>query len=585
MNILPSLSPPRGQATGQDHLWAAFDAVPGGLLTFDAAHQVCVTNQRLHTILGIPAGIRAPGSALSWLLARSSLLPAAIEQLMRAIHDRDGGGNGPLTCAADRGARMINVQLRSLPNAHGLIVFEDVTHRLAAEAEALSDPLTGLLNRRLFLERVALSLNPAPTQDPAASRARIPAVLLIDLDRFKSVNDTFGHSVGDSLLQQVAKRLRAVLRKQDVIARLGGGEFAALIMQKAGTQDMASLASRIMDALGRPYLADGHLVTISASIGIAPALDHCDKGDTLIRNAGLALSHAKAAGRGACSFFEPAMNAQAAARRTLEIDLRKALSLRQFELYFQPQIDLASETVTGFEALVRWHNPSRGLVSPAEFIPLAEEIGLIVPLGEWVLREACRTAMTWPEHISVAVNVSPVQFEDPARLIAMVGTAITTAGLPGSRLELEITESVLLRNEGKVLRALHELRAMGIRIAMDDFGTGYSSLSQLHSFPFDKIKIDRSFVTGHRKACVGDVDRATARATGQNAVIRAITALGVSLGMSTIAEGVETTDQLDLIRSEGCRSVQGYLFSQPVPASQVGALITAFTRPAPLAVA
>jgi len=558
--------------------------VPGGLLTFDAAHQVCVTNQRLHTILGIPAGTPAPGSSLSWLLARSSLLPAAIEQLMRAIHDQDSG-NGPLTCAADGGARMINVQLRPLPGAHGLAVFEDVTNRLAAEAEALSDPLTGLLNRRLYLERVALSLNPALTQDPAAPRTRTPVVILIDLDRFKSVNDTFGQSIGNTLLQQVAKRLRAVLRKQDVIARLGGGEFAALIMQRAGTQDMASLASRVVDALGRPYLADGHLVTISASIGLAPATDRCDNGDALICNASLALYHAKAAGRGTYRFFEPAMNAQATARRTLEIDLRKALPLRQFELYFQPQIDLASDTITGFEALARWHNPNRGLVSPAEFIPLAEEIGLIVPLGEWVLHEACLTAMNWPGHISVAVNVSPVQFEDPARFIAMVARAITVSGLPGPRLELEITESVLLRNETKVLKALHELRSMGIRIAMDDFGIGYSSLSQLHSFPFDRIKIDRSFVKGRSGAAVGIGDHATAGTTGQNAVIRAITALGVSLGMSTIAEGVETTDQLDLVRSEGCRSVQGYLFSQPVPASQVGALITAFTRPGPPVVA
>jgi len=555
------------------------------LLTFDIAHQVCFVNQRLHTILGIPADTPASGSALSWLLARSSLPLASIQQLMQAIRDRDSHGANSLTCTADGGARIINIQLRWLPGAHGLAVFEDVTNRHAAQGEAVSDPLTGLMNRRMFRERVAGSFSPAQTNDPAAPCTRIPVVILLDLDRFTSVNDTFGQAVGDTLLQQVARRLRAVLRKQDVIARLGGGEFAALIMQNAGTQDMVPLASRVADALARPYLADGHLVTISASIGIAPALDRCDNGDALIRNAGLALSHAKAAGRGACRFFEPAMNAQAAARRTLEIDLRKALSLRQFELYFQPQIDLASDTITGFEALVRWHNPSRGLVSPAEFIPLAEEIGLIVPIGEWVLREACHTAMTWPERISVAVNVSPVQFEDPARLIAMVGAAITPSGLPGSRLELEITESVLLRNEGKVLRALHELRAMGIRIAMDDFGTGYSSLSQLHSFPFDKIKIDRSFVAGHGKACAGDADRATAGTTGQNAVIRAITALGVSLGMSTIAEGVETTDQLNLIRSEGCRSVQGYLFSQPVPASQVGALITAFTRPAPLAAA
>jgi EAL domain-containing protein (putative c-di-GMP-specific phosphodiesterase class I) len=259
------------------------------------------------------------------------------------------------------------------------------------------------------------------------------------------------------------------------------------------------------------------------------------------------------------------MDARALARRTLEIDLRRALALREFELHYQPQIDLESNTVVGFEALLRWRHPERGLVPPIEFIPMAEEIGLIVSLGEWVMREACAEAARWPASVSVAVNVSPHQFEDSNRLVEMVTKALSWSGLPGHRLEIEITESVLLRNEKTVLAALHRVRAMGVRVAMDDFGTGYSSLSQLHSFPFDKIKIDRSFVRDN-----GD-------AAGQNAIIRAITALGVSLGMSTIAEGVETHDQLARIRAEGCKSVQGYLFSKPVPVEQVEALITEFT--------
>ena len=258
------------------------------------------------------------------------------------------------------------------------------------------------------------------------------------------------------------------------------------------------------------------------------------------------------------------MDERALARRVLEIDLRKALALREFELHYQPQIDLELNAVVGFEALVRWRHPERGLVSPADFIPLAEQIGLIVPLGDWVLREACRQAVHWPDEVSVAVNVSPFQFEDTARLIEVVGQALESSGLPGRRLEIEITESVLLRNEQAVLSALHRLREMDVRVAMDDFGTGYSSLSQLHSFPFDKIKIDRSFVKDR-----SDVN-------GQNAIIRAITALGVSLGMSTIAEGVETSDQLARIRTEGCTSVQGYLFSRPVPVEEVAALIAGF---------
>jgi len=258
------------------------------------------------------------------------------------------------------------------------------------------------------------------------------------------------------------------------------------------------------------------------------------------------------------------MDTRALARRALEIDLRKALALGEFELHYQPQIDLESEAVEGFEALVRWRHPERGLVSPADFIPLAEEIGLIVPLGDWVMREACVEAARWPAGISVAVNVSPYQFEDSSRLVDVVAKALSWSGLPGHRLEIEITESVLLRSEKTVLAALHRLREMGVRVAMDDFGTGYSSLSQLHSFPFDKIKIDRSFV------------KDSTDTAGQNAIIRAITALGVSLGMATIAEGVETPDQLARIRAEGCMSVQGYLFSRPVPVEQVSRLIAEF---------
>jgi len=439
----------------------------------------------------------------------------------------------------------------------------------------MHDPLTGLPNRELFHRRVVTALAEAAQDGEAAQDEIGPAVLLVDLDRFKAVNDTLGHPIGDALLRLVAKRMRSILRSCDVVARLGGDEFALLVLPAPEPMNLTQLAKRIVDVLGRPYLVDGHLVNVGASVGLALAPHDGREHNQLLRNADLALYHAKKSGRSTFSFFEPQMDARALARRSLEIDLRKALALNEFELHYQPQVDLETDSIVGFEALLRWRHPERGLVSPADFIPLAEEIGLIVPLGEWVLREACREATRWPAEIAVAVNVSPYQFADTTRLVSMVAKSLSFSGLPGKRLEIEITESVLLRNEQIVLAALHRLRAMDVRVAMDDFGTGYSSLSQLHSFPFDKIKIDRSFVKDR-----GD-------AVSQNAIIRAITALGVSLGMSTIAEGVETSDQLARIRAEGCTSVQGYLFSRPVPVEQVNELISEFTkrRSAPLKIA
>ena len=392
--------------------------------------------------------------------------------------------------------------------------------------------------------------------------------MLIDLDRFKAVNDTLGHAIGDSLLRLVAKRLRMLMRKGDLVARLGGDEFALVIRETLDEVSLSNLGRRIVDVLGRPYLIDGHLVNIGASVGVAMAPQDGRTHEALLRGADLALYDAKSAGRAACRFFDAVMSDRAHARRSLEIDLRKAMALNEFELHYQPQVDVETNTLEGFEALVRWRHPERGLVSPGMFIPVAEEIGLIVPLGEWVLREACAEAARWPGSLIVAVNVSPHQFEDAGRLVDVVARALATSGLPGSRLEVEITEGVLLRNDPSVLAALHKIRAMQVRVAMDDFGTGYSSLSQLQSFPFDKIKIDQSFVSGS-----GDV-------AGQNAIIRAITSLGVSLGMETIAEGVETAEQLARIRSEGCTSVQGYLFGRPVPVAEMDALIDGFRRAA-----
>ena len=572
-------SDPGERAYAAPHLRAALNGMVVGLLTFNEKLEILFANDRLATTLEVQPVVVDRAMSLLDVLEGSAVLTAAAAQRVHeaclAAVATSGEHKSTIPTASGQAAsRFFALQVARLGDGHWMASFEEVTARHTAEASAIElamhDPLTGLPNRELFHRRVVAALSEATQDNEPAQDGAGPAVLLVDLDRFKAVNDTLGHPIGDALLRLVAKRLRSVLRTCDVVARLGGDEFALLVPPLPEPVNLAQLAKRIVDVLGRPYLIDGHLLNIGASIGVAQAPRDGREHSRLLRNADLALYHAKESGRSTWSFFEPQMDARALARRSLEIDLRKALALREFELHYQPQVDLETDSIVGFEALLRWRHPGRGLVSPADFIPLAEEIGLIVPLGEWVLREACREATRWPPGMSVAVNVSPHQFADTTRLVNVVAQSLAASGLPGSRLEIEITESVLLRNEQTVLAALHRLRAMDVRVAMDDFGTGYSSLSQLHSFPFDKIKIDRAFVKDR-----GD-------AAGQNAIVRAITALGVSLGMSTIAEGVETSDQLARIRAEGCTSVQGYLFSKPVPVDQVDRLISEFAKRQPV---
>jgi len=417
------------------------------------------------------------------------------------------------------------------------------------EHMAHHDALTNLPNR--------LRLRQAMENELArVQRGESVAVLCLDLDHFKSVNDTLGHPVGDRLLEAVAERLRQNVRDVDIVARVGGDEFA--IVQVAAEQPRGAiiLADRLIETLAKPFDLDGHQVVIGTSIGIALApLDGLDT-DQLIKNADMALYRAKADGRGVFRFFEPEMDAKMQARRTLEIDLRKALAEGEFELFYQPLVNLASNEVSGFEALLRWNHPTRGLVPPSEFIPIAEEMGLIVPSGERILRQACAEAAGWPDDIKVAVNLSPVQFKSKTLALA-VTSALASSGLPPHRLELEITESVLLQDNEATLTTLHQLRQLGVRISMDDFGTGYSSLSYLRSFPFDKIKIDQSFV----RDLSGKEDSL--------AIIRAVAGLGRNLGMATTAEGVETREQLGYLRQEGCTEVQGYLFSRPLPARNI----------------
>ncbi|MFC0386015.1 putative bifunctional diguanylate cyclase/phosphodiesterase [Muricoccus vinaceus] len=411
------------------------------------------------------------------------------------------------------------------------------------------DALTGLPNRVMFNERLMEALE-------AHRHGAGFALLCLDLDHFKEVNDALGHPMGDELLKAVAIRLRSCVREGDVVARLGGDEFAILQHGPKFPELAQVLAARIVQELSAPFDLDGNCAVVGTSIGIAIVNHELSSADTLLRSADLALYRAKAEGRGTFCFFEQSMNDKVQARRAIEVDLRTALVRDELEVFYQPLFHLSAGQVGGFEALVRWRHPTRGLVSPAQFIPIAEELGLIVPLGEWVMIQACKEAVTWPRDIKVAVNLSPAQFRSNG-LSKSIRRALNESGLPAGRLELEITESALLQDSEAVLATLHELRSLGIRIALDDFGTGYSSLSYLRSFPFDKLKIDQSFVRemGYRPDC--------------QAIVVSVLGLAAELGMATTAEGVETEEQLEQLREFGCTEAQGYLFDRPRPAGEI----------------
>jgi diguanylate cyclase (GGDEF)-like protein/PAS domain S-box-containing protein len=441
-----------------------------------------------------------------------------------------------------------------------LLALMDITERKRAEARlafmAQHDGLTGLPNRNLLRQQMdEILLHTRRSADKAA-------VLVLGLDNFKAVNDTLGHGVGDKLLRGVAKRLRSTLREEDTLARLNSDEFAIVQGGLARPEDAAMLARRLLEAIGEPYLLDDHSVVIGASIGIAMAPGDGEESEKLLKNADMALSRAKNDSRGTFSFFESGMDARAQSRRRIEIDLRDAIQNEVLQPYYQPLVDLSTGRITAFEALVRWPHPERGMISPAEFIPVAEETGLINGLGGLMLRRACSDAAIWPDDVRVAVNLSPLQFRT-GNLLSVVMDALKQSGLAAKRLELEITETLLLEKSSQVLATLHALRALGVRISMDDFGTGYSSLSYLRSFPFDKIKIDQSFVRGlaaNREA---------------QAIVRSIASLGVGLGVTITAEGIETEAELSCLRTEGCHEGQGFLFSRARPNAEIVGLLQA----------
>jgi diguanylate cyclase (GGDEF)-like protein/PAS domain S-box-containing protein len=535
---------------------AALENMSQGLCMFDAESRLLVVNNRYCDMFGLSREVLRIGMTQREIVEELVGLGRyqkglTVDKLCEGTRTSLSIDHAVPVHRELSDGRIIAVSHRPMSGGGWVATFEDVTERRRTEARiahmARHDALTDLPNR------VALREQRTDSRDDG--RPGRLAVLCLDLDRFKAVNDAHGHSVGDALLRAIADRLRSSVRDVDLVVRLGGDEFAVLNR----VQDEASavaLAYRIIAVVSAPYDLDGLPVQIGASVGVALDEDDGQDIERLLKNADMALYHAKSLGRGAASVFDPLMDETAQARIGLERDLRGALATKAFELHYQPLVELGGDQVNGFEALVRWRHPERGLISPSTFIPIAEETGLIVPLGDWILDQACRDAAAWPSHISVAVNVSAVQLRHRS-FAQTVLVALASSGLKPERLELEITESVLLDDTESILETLHLLRRTGIRIAMDDFGTGYSSLSYLRRFPFDKIKIDQSFV----RNADSSADAA--------AIIRALVGLGASLGITTLVEGIETEDQLAAVRAEGAQQVQGFLFSAPKPAAEI----------------
>ena len=528
---------------------AALNNMPHGLAMFDGEQRLVVSNRRYAAMYGLTAQQVAPGTTLRRIIEhRIANGVFCGETAADYLRERTGQVNAASIQIQElNDGRSIVVSRQPMAGGGWVTTHEDITERRRAESQiahmAMHDALTDLPNRVMLRERLEQAL-------ARVERGEQVALFYIDLDHFKAVNDTLGHLVGDDLLKAVADRLRGCVRDVDTIARLGGDEFAIIQTELTQPNDAALLAQRLQDAVKAPYMVDGNHVVIDTSVGIALAPDDGIAVEELLKNADLAAYAAKADGRGVFRFFEAEMDRRIKQRRLMELDLRGALSRSEFRLHYQPIVNLQTGAITSFEALIRWQHPERGLVPPADFIPLAEDLGLIVPIGEWVLNRACMDAHAWPDHIKVAVNLSPVQIAGKG-LIEVVMRALARSGLPAHRLEFEITETVLMQNTASTLATLHQLRALGIHFSMDDFGTGYSSLSYLRSFPFDKIKIDRSFVKD-----ISDQKNALA-------IIKGVTSLANSLNMVTAVEGVETEEQLAHVRPLGCTEIQGYLFSRP----------------------
>ena len=537
-------------------LQTVLDNMSQGVVMFDSQMQLIFCNQRYVEMYGLSADVAQPGCPLRELIehrvASGSFAGDPIEYIAGLTETLAAGETMQQTVTLADG-RAFSVVNKPIAGGGWLSTHEDVTERQRSEERiahmARHDALTDLPNRTMMREHLEHELK-------RVKRGECLAVLCLDLDQFKSVNDALGHPIGDELLKLVGERLRGCTREPDTVARLGGDEFAIIMTQMQQPTDAAALSKRIRESIVKPYQIDGHQIVTDISIGISVAPIDALDAEMLMRNADMALYGAKADGRGTYRFFEPEMNTRMKARRELEMDLRNALAGRKFELHYQPLVNLETKEVNAFEALLRWNHPVRGIISPADFIPIAEETGLIVPLGEWVLKTACAEAANWPDHIKIAVNLSPAQLNN-RNLLAVVAEAIEQSGMSPHKLQLEITETVLLQNTFSTLSTLHELRKLGVQIALDDFGTGYSSLSYLRSFPFDKIKIDRSFIQD------------LSNGSEPVAIVHAVANLAKCLNMTSTAEGVETQQQLDTLKAIGCTEMQGYLFSKARPAKEI----------------
>lgn len=533
----------------------AIDNMTQGLCLFDRNKRVVVSNRQYRLLYGLTDDDVKPGTTLEEVCrARIANGLFGIEGPEQYIANR----TAPVTVADDviqpmNDGRTFLIRRRPMPDGGWVTTHEDITSRCEAEARvahmATHDGLTGLPNRTLFHSRLEDLLK-------RVRRGERAALLLLDLDHFKSINDNYGHPVGDALLCEVGRRIKETVRDTDTVARLSGDEFAVLQAQVKTANDSAALAQRLISNLSDPYEVGGHLLMIGVSVGIVIANQDNSEIDCLMRSADLALYKSKEEGRGTYRYFESRMDIEMQERRQIEEDLRAALVRSEFQLYYQPVMDLRTMAPSGFEALLRWNHPDRGMMPPLQFIPVAEETGLIMPITEWVLHQACADAQGWSRPLCVAVNLSVAHFRhgDPVQSIRK---ALDSSGLDPARLEIEITETLLLDKTMQITTALQNIKEMGVRISMDDFGTGYSSLSYLTAFPFDKIKIDRSFI----KDLPG--------AKGSLAILRSIAGLGFSLGMSTTAEGVETDAQLAVAIDEGCTEVQGYYFSAPKPMEEM----------------
>jgi diguanylate cyclase (GGDEF)-like protein/PAS domain S-box-containing protein len=555
----------RRLAQEKERLDTAINNMSQGLLLYDNDARIVLVNQRYLDMYGLSREVVKPGLHFRDLIAYRKQIgsfkgdaEAFCSRTLRNVAEK----KATRSIIETSDGREIEIGNQPLKSGGWVATQEDITERRRAERQiahlAHYDALTDLPNRVLFREQLERELE-------RIKRGEQLAMLYIDIDEFKSVNDSLGHPVGDELLKAVAARLRNCVRDMDFVARLGGDEFAIVQTGIKSPSDAMELVKRIYDAIREPYQCLGHHVTTDASIGIALAPHDGTDLDQLLKSADLAMYGAKADGRRTYRFFEAEMDARVKARRTLELDMRQAIADGAFEIHYQPVVDLRSNEVVGCEALLRWRHPERGMISPAEFIPIAEETGLICEIGDWVLATACAEAMNWPPNIRLAVNVSPVQFRSHAFSLK-VANVLASTGLSASRLELEITEAVLIRDDDAALTLLQHLRHIGVRIALDDFGTGYSSLSYLRRFPFDKIKIDRCFVDG-----ITDGD-------GAAAIVQAVINIANAQHMTTTAEGIETDPQREMLRDLGCTEMQGFLFSRPLSVQQIRTLLLTGTR-------